>query len=104
MDAEGFGICTNHGEYEAGCPAEIGLEFIARLNRDYLRASLFGRGLRTTPSAGGDDDGEPLYRIKLRSWRVSDPPSRRFSRWNRSFSHYPWIIGVTKCLRASYSC
>ena len=40
MDAEGFGSCTNHGECEAVCPKEIRLEFIARLNRDYLKASL----------------------------------------------------------------
>ena len=40
MDDEGFGNCTNHGECEAVCPKEIRLEFIARLNRDYVRASL----------------------------------------------------------------
>jgi len=40
MDEEGFGSCTNHGECEAVCPKEIRLEFIARLNRDYLKASL----------------------------------------------------------------
>jgi succinate dehydrogenase / fumarate reductase iron-sulfur subunit len=40
MDAEGFGSCTNHGECEAACPKEIRLEFIARLNRDYLRGNL----------------------------------------------------------------
>src|SRR5262245_14734214 len=40
MDAEGFGSCTSHGECEAVCPKEIRLEFIARLNRDYLKASL----------------------------------------------------------------
>jgi succinate dehydrogenase / fumarate reductase, iron-sulfur subunit len=39
MDEEGFGSCTNHGECEAVCPKEIRLEFIARLNRDYLKAS-----------------------------------------------------------------
>ncbi|HEX8202095.1 MAG TPA: succinate dehydrogenase/fumarate reductase iron-sulfur subunit [Isosphaeraceae bacterium] len=42
-DAEGFGSCSNHGECEAACPKEIRLEFIARLNQDYLRASLVGR-------------------------------------------------------------
>src|SRR5512135_266848 len=36
MDAEGFGSCTNHGECEAACPKEIRLEFISRLNHDYL--------------------------------------------------------------------
>ncbi len=40
MDSEGFGNCTNYGECEAACPKEISLEFIARMNRDYLRASL----------------------------------------------------------------
>jgi succinate dehydrogenase / fumarate reductase iron-sulfur subunit len=43
MDREGFGSCTSHGECEAVCPKEIRLEFIARLNRDYLRATLFPR-------------------------------------------------------------
>ena len=38
MDAESFGNCTNHGECEAACPKEIRLEFIARMNRDYLKA------------------------------------------------------------------
>src|SRR5512135_1398283 len=42
-DAEGFGSCTLHGECEAACPKEIRLEFIARLNRDYLKANLFAR-------------------------------------------------------------
>jgi succinate dehydrogenase / fumarate reductase, iron-sulfur subunit len=40
MDAEGFGGCTNHGECEAACPKAISVDWIARLNRDYLRASL----------------------------------------------------------------
>jgi succinate dehydrogenase / fumarate reductase iron-sulfur subunit len=43
MDAEGFGSCTNHGECEAACPKEIPIQFIARLNRDCLKASMFGR-------------------------------------------------------------
>jgi succinate dehydrogenase / fumarate reductase iron-sulfur subunit len=38
-DAEGFGHCTNHGECEAVCPKEIGIDFIALLNND-LRTSL----------------------------------------------------------------
>jgi succinate dehydrogenase / fumarate reductase iron-sulfur subunit len=43
MDEEGFGTCTNHGECEAACPKEIRLEFIARMNRDYLKAALTAR-------------------------------------------------------------
>lgn len=40
MDKEGFGGCTNHRECEAVCPKEIGIEFIARMNRDFLKARL----------------------------------------------------------------
>jgi len=39
-DEEGFGPCTNHGECHAVCPAEISLDFIARLNRDLFGASV----------------------------------------------------------------
>jgi len=38
MDAEGFGNCTNHGACQKACPKEISVDFIARLNRDLLRA------------------------------------------------------------------
>jgi succinate dehydrogenase / fumarate reductase, iron-sulfur subunit len=40
MDAEGFGNCSNFFECEAACPKEISVEFIARMNRDYLKARL----------------------------------------------------------------
>ncbi len=40
MDAEGFGTCTNHGECEAACPKAIRMEFIGRMNADYVKASL----------------------------------------------------------------
>ncbi len=43
MDAEGFGGCTNYGECQAACPKEINVETIARLNRDFVRASLMER-------------------------------------------------------------
>jgi len=39
-----FGSCTNIGECEAVCPKSIKLEVIARMNRDYLRASWTVRG------------------------------------------------------------
>jgi len=39
MDEEGFGSCTNHGACETVCPKKIGIDFIARLNRDVIRAS-----------------------------------------------------------------
>jgi succinate dehydrogenase iron-sulfur subunit len=40
MDAESFGACTNHGECMAACPKEISIDFIARLNRDYVTAMI----------------------------------------------------------------
>jgi len=43
MDREGFGACTNHGECEAVCPKGVRLEFIARMNRDYLASSVGAR-------------------------------------------------------------
>ncbi|MCC7075796.1 MAG: succinate dehydrogenase/fumarate reductase iron-sulfur subunit [Acidimicrobiia bacterium] len=33
-----FGSCTNHGECEEVCPKEISIDFIAMMNRDYIRA------------------------------------------------------------------
>jgi succinate dehydrogenase / fumarate reductase iron-sulfur subunit len=38
-----FGSCTNIGECEAVCPKLIPIEMIARMNRDYIRASLSRR-------------------------------------------------------------
>ena len=40
MEVEGFGHCTNHRECEAACPKQISVDFIARLNRNYLGATL----------------------------------------------------------------
>lgn len=42
MDEEGFGNCTNTGACEIECPKGISLENIARMNREYLSASLKG--------------------------------------------------------------
>jgi succinate dehydrogenase / fumarate reductase iron-sulfur subunit len=42
MDEEGFGNCTNTGACEVECPKGISLENIARMNREYLMASLKG--------------------------------------------------------------
>lgn len=42
MDEEGFGNCTNTGACEVECPKGISLENIARMNQEYLKASLKG--------------------------------------------------------------
>ena len=42
MDEEGFGNCTNTGACEVECPKGISLENIARMNSEYLYASLKG--------------------------------------------------------------
>src|SRR6266571_16339 len=44
MDEAGFGACTNHGECEAVCPKGISVAFIARMNRDFIRATLTAAG------------------------------------------------------------
>lgn len=40
MDAEGFGACSNTGSCSAACPVGISLENIARMNRDFAKASI----------------------------------------------------------------
>lgn len=40
MDKEGFGNCTNTGACEVECPKGISLENIARMNREYLKATI----------------------------------------------------------------
>lgn len=52
MDIEGFGGCTNFGECQEACPKDIGVWTIARLNADFLRASLTQR---PAAAAGGGD-------------------------------------------------
>jgi succinate dehydrogenase / fumarate reductase iron-sulfur subunit len=43
MDKEGFGACTNYFECEAACPKEISVGFIAKMNREYLKANVAKR-------------------------------------------------------------
>jgi succinate dehydrogenase / fumarate reductase iron-sulfur subunit len=42
MDKEGFGNCTNYYECEAVCPKEISVQFIAQMNREFLKAKVRG--------------------------------------------------------------
>lgn len=38
-----FGSCTNHGECQEACPKEISIDFIALMNKDYLRSKFKNR-------------------------------------------------------------
>lgn len=51
MDAEGFGACTSTGVCSASCPKEISLTNIAKMNREYLRATI----TKKEEHAGGGD-------------------------------------------------
>jgi succinate dehydrogenase / fumarate reductase, iron-sulfur subunit len=42
---EFFGSCTNYGECQEACPKEIPIDFIAMMNRDYLKSKLKNRKL-----------------------------------------------------------
>ena len=38
-----FGSCTNHGECQEACPKDISLDFIALMNKDYLKSKFKNR-------------------------------------------------------------
>ena len=42
---EYFGSCTMHGECQEACPKEISVDFIAYMNRDYVKAQFKNRKL-----------------------------------------------------------
>jgi succinate dehydrogenase / fumarate reductase iron-sulfur subunit len=42
---EFFGSCTNHGECQEACPKAISIDYIALLNRDYLKSKVKNRKL-----------------------------------------------------------
>jgi succinate dehydrogenase / fumarate reductase iron-sulfur subunit len=50
MEAQGFGACSNYAECEAVCPKGISIDFIARMNKDYIKAK--ARGVMKVP--GGE--------------------------------------------------
>jgi len=49
---EFFGSCTNHGECQDACPKEISIDFIAMMNRDYLKAKWANRRRISQRKAG----------------------------------------------------
>jgi succinate dehydrogenase / fumarate reductase, iron-sulfur subunit len=50
MDIESFGGCSMYGECQDACPKDISIDFIARMNRDFLVATMTTRDER--PSGG----------------------------------------------------
>lgn len=52
MDEEGFGHCTLYGECQEACPKEISIDTIARMNRDYLTATVTAREEKTLGGTG----------------------------------------------------
>ena len=67
LEEEMFGSCTNYGECEAVCPKEISVDFIAQLNRDYLKAKI--PPPRLAKAAGGQAEA-------ARPADVRRPPER----------------------------
>ena len=53
MDELGFGNCTNQYECSAVCPKLISHDFIARMNRDYLVASVKAAFTPVSNASGG---------------------------------------------------
>jgi succinate dehydrogenase / fumarate reductase iron-sulfur subunit len=53
MDLEGFGGCTLYGECQEACPKLISIDTIARMNRDYFKASMFPREESAASSGAG---------------------------------------------------
>ena len=52
MDIESFGGCTLYGECQEACPKDISIDFISRMNRDFLYAAVMSSA---ESGAGGDD-------------------------------------------------
>ena len=52
MDAEGFGHCTLYGECQDACPKEISIDTIARMNRDFMVATVSAREEKVLGGAG----------------------------------------------------
>lgn len=51
MEKEGFGACSNFAECEAVCPKGISIDFIARMNRDFVKSK--ARGVNKVPLSAG---------------------------------------------------
>jgi succinate dehydrogenase / fumarate reductase iron-sulfur subunit len=56
MDREGFGTCGNQYECEAVCPKSISVRFIAKLNREFLLATIAERAPHIESPAAPHDE------------------------------------------------
>ena len=86
---EGFGYCSNYAECEAVCPKEISIDFIARMNRDYLKAK--GKGEMKTPMSGG---GAGVRLAAAAKHPAEDPGvfvSALAPRWQGAYRHF-WRV------------
>jgi succinate dehydrogenase / fumarate reductase iron-sulfur subunit len=52
MDEEGFGHCTLYGECQEACPKDISIDTIARMNRDFVAASVAAREEKSLAGTG----------------------------------------------------
>ena len=52
MDLESFGGCTLFGECQEACPKSISIDFISRMNRDFVTASMQPREERVLGGTG----------------------------------------------------
>jgi succinate dehydrogenase / fumarate reductase, iron-sulfur subunit len=53
MDREIFGACSNHAECEAVCPKQISISHIAKMRREYLKATLTAAPRQVTTGGTG---------------------------------------------------
>ncbi|MGH7616355.1 MAG: succinate dehydrogenase/fumarate reductase iron-sulfur subunit [Gemmatimonadaceae bacterium] len=52
MDSEGFGHCTLYGECQEACPKGISIDTIARMNRDFIVATVAARDEKAIGGSG----------------------------------------------------
>jgi succinate dehydrogenase / fumarate reductase iron-sulfur subunit len=52
MDLEGFGGCTLFGECMAACPKGISIDFIKRMNGDYIWGAVTEKPEKVTLGSG----------------------------------------------------
>ena len=102
-----FGSCTNHGECEAACPKEISIDFIALMNRDYVKAQFKNRKLTGQTADLTDIAGaEPAYAstpiaVDSGARDSRSVTTRSTSAWARAMRpRQSWISSLARCTRS----